>query len=84
MATQAKTDKGKGPKYHLDIEGVGLKDWDQDTITTEQLIELAGWDPGQEVVQVDNDNNERTLAPNEEVDLKPGLGFGKKFRWKRG
>lgn len=76
--------KGHGPKYHLDIEGVGLKDWDQDTITTEQLITLAGWDVGQQVIMVDEDNVETTLVPNQTIDLKPGMGFGKKFRWKRG
>ena len=74
-----------GPKYHLDIEGVGLRDWDHDTITTEQLIELAGWEAGQEVVMVDEGTNaETTLVPNQTIDLKPGMGFAKKFRWKRG
>lgn len=74
----------KGPKYTLNIEGVGLVPWDHDTITTEQIAELGGWDVAQGVIEVDNDNNERTLAPGEIVKLKPGLGFGKKYRWKRG
>jgi len=38
----------------------------------------------QGVIEVDKDNNERTLAPDEAVQLKPGQGFGKKHRWKRG
>ena len=81
----APKDHGHGPKYHLDIEGVGLKDWDRDTITTEQLIELAGWDAGQQVVMVDEETNvEITLTANQTIDLKPGMGFAKKFRWKRG
>lgn len=33
---------------------------------------------------VDEDNVETTLVPNQTIDLKPGMGFGKKFRWKRG
>lgn len=84
MASQAKKQEGGGPKYHLDFEGVGLKEWNEDTITTEQLIELAGWQAGQEIIQIDSDNNERTLAPGEIIELKPGMGFAKKFRWKRG
>jgi hypothetical protein len=82
--TEKVAEKVRGPKYHLDIEGVGLKDWDKDTITTEELIDLAGWEAGQQVVMVDDDNVETTLAPGEVIDLKPGMGFGKKFRWKRG
>ena len=46
--------------------------------------ELGGWELSQGVIEVDKDNNERTLAPGEVVQLKPGLGFGKKHRWKRG
>ena len=71
-------------KYKLNIEGVGLVEWHDHTITTEQIAALGGWEPSQGVVEVDADNNERTLQPNEVVHLKPGLGFGKKHRWKRG
>ena len=35
-------------------------------------------------VLIDADNNELTLAPGEVVDLKPGMGFSKKVRFKRG
>jgi hypothetical protein len=74
----------RGPTYHLNIEGVGVVEWHERTITTEQLINLAGWEPGQQVLLVDADNNERTLAPGEVIELQPGQGFAKKFRWKRG
>jgi hypothetical protein len=77
-------DKDKGPKYTLSIEGVGLVPWEHDSITTEQIAELGGWSTEQGVIEVDEDNNERTLQPAEVVNLKPGLGFGKKHRWKRG
>jgi Multiubiquitin len=73
----------KGPKYFVDIEGQEIP-WDQDTITTEQIAELGGWDVSQGVIEVDNDNNERTLAPGEVIEIKPGHGFGKKHKWKRG
>ncbi len=80
-AVNAETEKG--PKYFLDIEGQEVP-WDQDTITTEQIAELGGWDVSQGVIEVDKDNNERTLAPGEIIEVKPGHGFGKKHKWKRG
>jgi hypothetical protein len=72
-----------GPKYFVDIEGT-LHPWDRDTITTEEIVALGGWDPSQSVIEVDKDNVERTLAPKEVIDLKPGHGFAKKVKWKRG
>jgi hypothetical protein len=70
-------------KFVLDIEGKEVR-WDQDSITTEQIMELGGWDAGQGVVLIDKDNVERTLQPGEVVELKPGMGFSKKVRFKRG
>ena len=69
--------------YFVDIEGV-LKPWSSDDITTEQIAELGGWAPAQGVLLIDADNNERTLQPGEVVELKPGLGFSKKVRFRRG
>lgn len=85
MTKKEKSNKeeGKGPKYHINIEGK-LYPWDQNTITTEEIIELGGWDPSLGAIVVDKDNNERTLQPGEVVELKPGMGFGKKVRFKRG
>lgn len=76
-------EKGQGPKFTLDVEG-SLKPWDQPTITTEQIMALGGWDVAQGAILIDADNNERTLQPGEVVDLKPGMGFSKKVRFKRG
>ena len=75
--------KADGPKFTLDVEGV-LKPWDQDTITTEQIASLGGWEPSLGVLLIDKDNNERTLRPEEVVELKPGMGFSKKVRFRRG
>lgn len=88
MKTEEKTKPdtskpGNGPKYTLVIEGNEFP-WDQDTITFEKIAELGGWDVSQGVIEVDQDNNERTLKPGDIIELKPGLGFGKKHRWKRG
>lgn len=73
----------KGPKYFLYIEGEEIP-WNQDMITTEQIAELGNWDISQGVIEVDAENNERTLTPGELIEIKPGHGFGKKHKWKRG
>lgn len=71
------------PKYFLDIEGKEYP-WDQDTITTEQIAALGGWNMSQGVIEIDKDNNEHPLTPGQIIRVKPGHGFGKKHRWKRG
>lgn len=71
------------PKFILDIEGA-LKPWYEDTITTEEIAALGGWDVSLGVLLIDQDNNERTLRPGEVVKLEPGLGFSKKVRFRRG
>ena len=75
--------QASGPKFILDIEGT-LKPWDKDTITTEEVIQLGGWDPSLGAIVIDKDNNERTLQPGEVIELKPGMGFSKKVHFKRG
>ena len=71
-------------KYEVDIEGA-LKPWNRDTITTEEIAALGGWDVSLGVVLIDlEDGTERNLDPGEEVKLRPGIGFSKKVRFKRG
>lgn len=79
-----------GPQHHehgstffLDIEGTTYE-WHDEEITREQIAELGGWDASKGVIEIDEDNVERTLEPGEVVHLKPGKRFGKKHRWKRG
>jgi hypothetical protein len=71
------------PTYIVNIEGVEHV-WPRETITTEEIIALGGWDPSLGVILIDKDNNERTLQPGEVVELKPGQGFAKKVRFRRG
>ena len=72
------------PKFEVDIEGA-YKPWDKDTITTEEVAALGGWDTSVGVVLVNlEDGTERTLQPGEVVKLQPGLGFSKKILFKRG
>lgn len=83
MATSQATSTGNGPKYFVDVEGT-IHEWSSNEITAEEIAELGGWDPAIGVIEIDRDNNERTLAPGETVELKPGMGFAKKHSWKRG
>ena len=71
-------------KFAVNIEGT-LFEWDRETVTADEIRELAGFDPGQQIVEVDlKDNIERTIGEDEVIDLKPGRGFGKKVRFQRG
>ena len=73
----------EGPKYFVVVEGTEHP-WPKDTISFEEIAQLGGWSPTDGVIEVDENNNERTLKPGETVQLKPGHGFSKKVRWKRG
>lgn len=74
----------KGPKYFVDLEGVEYA-WDEATITVAQIRELAGWTTNQQVMLVNLDTNEETvLTEDAAVQLKPGHGFGRKFKFRRG
>jgi hypothetical protein len=79
------TPKGpnKGPKYFVNIEGE-IFPWEDNTITTEEIAAQGGFDPSKGVIEVNKDGDERTLAPDEVVEIKPGHSFGKKLIFKRG
>ncbi len=70
-------------RYVLVIEGKEHP-WDEDTITAAQIAKLGGWELAQGVIEIDKDNVERTVGPDEIIKLQPGVAFGKKHRWKRG
>ena len=71
-------------KYQVDIEGA-LKPWGKDTITTEEVAALGGWDVSEGVVLINlEDGTERTLQPGEVIKLGPGIGFSKKILFQRG
>ena len=68
----------------VNVEGID-HDWPSPTITTVEIRELGGFAATDPVIQVDlADNSERTLAEDEVVEIKPGIGFGKKIKFKRG
>ena len=72
-----------GPIFSLCIEDKVFP-WPRSTITTEEIAQVGGWDPSLGVIEVDQDQNERTLSPVEVIELKPGVSYGKKLCWKRG
>lgn len=74
---------GNGPKYFIDIEGKEYE-WDKNTITVTELRQLGNLPTDQPVIEVDPDNNERTLNEDEIITLKPGHRYGKKVLYKRG
>jgi hypothetical protein len=81
---EERMDKGSGPKYVVNVEGVD-HDWPSPTITAADIRNLGGFPPTDPVIEVDlKDNSERTLAEDEVVEIKPGMGFGKKVKFKRG
>ena len=77
-------DNGQGPKYFINIEGKEIP-WDKDTITTEEIISLGGWESRLGAIEINlKDNTERTLSSGEIVTIKPGHGYSKKVKFKRG
>jgi hypothetical protein len=83
MTSKDKPDNGNGPKFTIDIEGT-LHPWNEDTITVAQIRALGSLPLDQPVIEIDKDNNQRTLTDEEVVPLKPGLGFSKKVKYQRG
>jgi Multiubiquitin len=74
----------QGPKYEVNLDGE-VREWPNPTITVSEIRELAGWGTDQPVMMVDlKTNDERDLREDEVVDLKPGHGFSKKVKFKRG
>lgn len=80
---QEHDNQGRGPKYFVEIEGTEYE-WPTETITVADIRSLGKLPGDVPVIEVDPDNNERTLAEAEVITLKPGHRYGKKVRYKRG
>jgi hypothetical protein len=73
-----------GPKYVINIENADYP-WHSASITSTDIRQLAGWEPTQEVVEVNlEEMTEVTLDDHSVIELKPGQGFAKKIRFQRG
>jgi hypothetical protein len=73
----------RGPKYHVVIDGKEYP-WGSSQITVPQLRVLGGIPAGEQMMLIDENNSERPLREDEVIELKPGQGFAKKVRFKRG
>lgn len=69
--------------FQVWIEGKSFP-WQSATITREEIAQIGGLNLSQGIIEVDEEQNERTLDPGEVVELRPGLTFGKKLHFKRG
>ena len=58
--------------------------WSRPSITSEEIASLGRWDISEGIIEVDPEQNERTLAPGEVIELRPGVSFGKRLCFKRG
>lgn len=74
---------GLGPRFCVNTEG-NEHPWTRSTITFEEIAHLGGWPAAQGVIQINEDNTERPLAPGEVIHLRPGQAFCRRIRWKRG
>ena len=70
-------------RQFVNVEGVEPP-WPRPTITTEEIAKLGGWDVSLGVIEIDRDNVEHQLKPGEPVELRPGHGFAKRIRFRRG
>lgn len=77
-------DKPPGRQYILNIEDENYA-WESGTITVPQIRELAGIPADQPIQEINLETQEeRTLAEDEVIRLKPGQGFSKKVKFQRG
>ena len=83
LPAEAQAADKQGPKYFVSIEGKEYP-WPKDTITTEEIAQTGGWPVKDGVKEIDADNTEHDLKPEQVIQLTPGHGFAKKVRWKRG
>jgi hypothetical protein len=67
----------------VNIEGIDHS-WTQETITVPEIRKLGGIPDGTEVIEVDDENVERTLREDEKVSLPSGKEYGKKVKFRRG
>jgi hypothetical protein len=76
-------EKVHGSKYFVNIEGKEYP-WDKETINAKEIRALAHFPANAQIVEEFPDGKERTIGEGEEVHLKPGHGFGRSPKFKRG
>ncbi|MDH6215279.1 multiubiquitin domain-containing protein [Streptomyces pseudovenezuelae] len=81
--SQTETDRTKRPTFVFEVDGVEYTH-DKPTITGAQIMEMAGINPADGLVQILPDGTRITITPDETVRLVPGAQFKRRPRFKRG
>jgi len=88
MSTQTehadtRTDGKRHQTWFFDVDGTTYEH-DRPKITGAQIMELAGIDPADGLVQCFEDGSQQTVRPEDVVHLVPRPRFRKRPRFKRG
>ncbi|WP_406161732.1 multiubiquitin domain-containing protein [Streptomyces canus] len=81
--SQTETDHTKHPTFVFEVDGVEYTH-DRPTITGAQIMEMAGINPADGLVQILPDGTRITITLEETVRLVPGAQFKRRPRFKRG
>lgn len=76
-------EKKHGQKYYVTIEGTEYE-WIENTITLQQIRELASIPADQTIVEDTVDGDEITLKEEDIIHLKPGHRYGVAPKYHRG
>jgi len=79
----SKENDNSGKKYYVTIEGVEYP-WDKNTISVAEIRTLGKIPLNIPIVEEFPNGTERTLGENEIIEIKPGHGFGRSPKYKRG
>lgn len=83
MSAEYHSNEHSGKKFFVNIEGTEYP-WDKETITTQEIRALGNLPADMPVIEEDPDGNERTLAEDETITLKPGHRLGRAAKYRRG
>jgi len=71
------------PPYVFEVDGE-THGWDRPTITGAQIMEIAGIDPADGLVQILPDGQSKTIRPDDDVHLVSRAEFKRRPKFKRG
>lgn len=83
METQVASTTQAGQKFFVNIEGTEYP-WDRETISTAEIRTLGNLPTDMPVIEEDPDGNERTLAEDAVISIKPGHRHGRAPKYRRG
>lgn len=75
--------EAQGQFYTFEVDGREFR-VETPTITGAQIMALAGIPQEQGLILIEDDGTQRTVSPDEILELRPGRRFKKRPRFKRG